>query len=72
MAGIDVAKAFNRLHAQVASAVESKDEDLQRKQKEKTEEEILREQTKPMTAADCVPRVLLAWKDRDYFRCGRH
>ena len=29
----------------------------------------LRAAAEPMTAADAIDRILLAWKDRDYFRC---
>ena len=34
------------------------------------DEEDLRKEAAPMTAADAIKRTLLAWKDKDYFRCG--
>lgn len=33
------------------------------------DEEDLRHEAAPMTAADAIKRTLLAWKDKDYFRC---
>ncbi len=33
------------------------------------DEEDLRKEAAPMTAADAIKRTLLAWKDKDYFRC---
>ena len=34
----------------------------------KDADQIMREDAKPMTATDGIQRILLAWKDRDYFR----
>lgn len=36
---------------------------------EADDEEDLRRAVAPMTAADGIARTLLAWKDKDYFRC---
>lgn len=38
---------------------------------EADDEEDLRRAVAPMTAADGIARTLLAWKDKDYFRCKR-
>lgn len=35
-----------------------------------SEEDSLRKMTGGMTASDAIKRMLLAYKDRDYFRCG--
>ena len=35
-----------------------------------SEEESLRKMTAGMTASDAIKRMLLAYKDRDYFRCA--
>jgi hypothetical protein len=39
---------------------------------EADDENILRRASAPMTAADGIARILLAWKDKDYFRCVRY
>jgi hypothetical protein len=60
-------KAFNKLHSDIARATESI-EGTAKTVAPKSEEDILRERTTPMTLADCIPRILLAWSDKDYFR----
>jgi len=37
----------------------------------KDADQLLREREAPMTAEDAIQRILLAWKDRDYFRQSR-
>lgn len=35
------------------------------------QEAAMRKEKAPMKAADAIQRILLAHKDKDYFRCGR-
>lgn len=60
-------KAFNKLHGEHARA-EAAAESAAKPVAPKSEEDILRERTTAMTLADCIPRILLAWSDKDYFR----
>jgi hypothetical protein len=62
-----LAKVFNKLHSDHVRATDAL-EGATKPVALKSEEDILREKTTPMTLADCIPRILLAWKDKDYFR----
>jgi curved DNA-binding protein CbpA len=65
-------RAFERLYTQAAVAeheeAEREDPELRKQKKQRTEEDQLRKLTDDMTAKDAIQRILLADKDRDYFR----
>lgn len=61
-------KAFSRLNAEVAKAQDDMDPDAHKRKVEKTAEQTMRDTAAPMSAKDAVQRILLAWKDKDYFR----
>lgn len=58
-------KAFAKASAEAAKVFEDSDAV---KKVAKDADQLLREETAPMTANDAIQRILLAWKDRDYFR----
>lgn len=60
-------KAFNKLHSDHVRATDAL-EGAAKLVAPKSEEDQLRERTTPMTLVDCIPRILLAWSDKDYFR----
>lgn len=62
-------KAFNKLHSDHVRATDAL-EGPAKPVAPKSEEDKLRERTTPMTLVDCIPRILLAWSDKDYFRCS--
>lgn len=68
MAAASLQKAFNKLHNDHVRATDAT-QGAAKPVPPKTEEDKLRERTTPMTLADCIPRILLAWSDKDYFRC---
>jgi hypothetical protein len=59
-------KAFSRVHTTVAGHMP--DADAARAAKALSAEERLRQETAPVTAADAVARIGLAFRDGDYFR----
>jgi hypothetical protein len=59
-------KAFSRVHTTVAAHIP--DPEAKRAAKALSAEEKLRQETAPMTAADAVARISLAFRDGDYFR----
>ena len=65
-------RSFDRIFAEAAAAVESfqeaNDPETEKRAKSKTQEEQLRATTANMTVSDAIKRILLAHKDRDYFR----
>lgn len=61
-------RAFSTLNAQVAKAQDEMNPDARKRKIEKTDEQRMREKAAPMSASDAVQRILLAWKDQDYFR----
>ena len=67
----DVAKAFNRLHA-VNKEVEAEEElDSQRRQQREQEaEELLASNVAPTSTDLCVPWILKAWDEGNYFKCA--
>ena len=68
-------RAFERFLAESAAAVEAAQQQLdgrvQAEAKRKAEEDALRKVEGGMSAGDAIQRILLAHKDRDYFRCAR-
>lgn len=60
-------RAFSKVHGTVQKAIP--DPEAQQAAKALSEEERLRQETAPMTAADAVQRIALAFNDGDYFRC---
>jgi len=65
-------RAFERLFTQAAvqaeANIEREDPEVRRQKRQRTEEDQLRKMTDDMTAKDAIQRILLADKDRDYFR----
>ncbi len=65
-------RAFERLFMQAAAEEEiqqeREDPELRKQKRQRIEEENLRKMTDGMTAKDAIQRILLADKDRDYFR----
>lgn len=65
-------RIFERILNQTAADVEAKqqqqDPELRRKKAQASAEDELRKMTTGMTAGDAIKRILLAVKDRDYFR----
>jgi hypothetical protein len=57
-------KAFNKAHGQTLEAIGKG----QSKTAAVSEEDRLRKDTAPITAADAIGRISLAFKDGDYFR----
>jgi hypothetical protein len=62
-------RAFTKVHAGVAAAIP--DPEAKQAAKVQSEEDRLRQETAPITAADAVQRIALAFRDGDYFRCAR-
>jgi len=67
-------RAFERIFAEASAAVESQQERLdpekQKQKQKKNEESQIRSLMSSMTADDAIERILLAEKERDYFRCA--
>jgi DnaJ domain len=63
-------KAFNKLHSKITKECDSLPSEKPTPPPKSAEDE-LRARTGPMTQADCIPRILLAWSDKDYFRYAR-
>lgn len=61
-------RMFNAAQAREAAAEEAYFAALPKKRSSADDEEDLRKAAAPMTAADAIARILLAWKDKDYFR----
>lgn len=65
-------RAFERLFTQAAVEVEThyerEDPEARQRKRQRTEEDELRQLKGDMTACDAIKRILLADKDRDYFR----
>lgn len=61
-------RVFERILNQTADRVEPQDPEQRRKKVKATEEDGLRKLSTGMTAGDAIKRILLAAKDRDYFR----
>ncbi|KAL4451941.1 hypothetical protein ABPG75_007603 [Micractinium tetrahymenae] len=63
-------RIFERILNQTAADVEAKQQDpeLRRKKAQASEEDELRKLSTGMTAGDAIKRILLAAKDKDYFR----
>ena len=65
-------RAFERLFTQAGVQLESQHEEIdpevRQRKRQRAEEEQLREIKGGMTAGDAIKRILLADKDRDYFR----
>jgi hypothetical protein len=65
-------RALDRNFAQAAAAVQklqdSIDPDKQVERQQVGDDELMRRMTAGMTAGDAIKRILLAEKDRDYFR----
>lgn len=66
-------RVLDRLFAQAAAAVETQqaldDPERDIQTKEKSSEEEMRKLKTTMTVSDAIRRILLADKDKDYFRC---
>jgi hypothetical protein len=67
-------RALNRASATVAAYQEQVDPVARQEKQQKYAEDELRKAKEGMTAADAIQRILLAYKDKDYFRCdeGKH
>jgi DnaJ family protein C protein 8 len=65
-------RAFERLFTQAAvqeeENFEREDPEFRKQKRQRIEEDQLRKKTDEMTAKDAIQRILLADKDRDYFR----
>lgn len=61
-------RAFNKLNAEVEKVRQNADPEAGKRVQEKDAEQALREESAPMTAGDAIQRIILAWKDKDYFR----
>lgn len=61
-------RAFARATAQAVTIEELHDPEMERCKRRKTEEARIRRIDTDMTTADAIERILLAHKDRDYFR----
>jgi hypothetical protein len=62
-------KAFSRAAAGLERAVEGEDPQRKRPRVDEVDEEArLRQASNPMNVADAIQRILLAEKDKDYFR----
>ena len=64
-------RAFERLFSQAAveqDQLEQEDPEVRKQKRQRTEEDEMRRKTDTMTAKDAIQRILLADKDRDYFR----
>lgn len=65
-------RMFDKVFAQAAAAVgnaqEQADTDHQQVVKERNKEDDLRKISTDMTASDAIQRIILAGKDKDYFR----
>lgn len=72
MAERDVAKAFNRLHAKVSSLAGDADLDAKRREREREQAQVLAKDVAPTTSEACIPWVLEAWADKQYFRRATH
>ena len=62
-------RIFNEAAAREAAAEEAYFASVPKKRTAADDEEDLRKAAAPMTAADAIARILLAWKDKAYFRC---
>jgi hypothetical protein len=62
-------RAFNKTHSVVEKVIEGAPEAVKARAKQ-TRDDKLRGETAPMSAADVVARIDLAWRDNDYFRCA--
>jgi DnaJ family protein C protein 8 len=67
-------RAFDRIFSQAVAAVgeqcEAEDPERQRERRQASAEDGMRRMTAGMTAADAITRILLADRDKDYFRCA--
>lgn len=61
-------RMFNDAQAREVAAEEAYFASLPKKRTAADDEDDLRKTAAPMTAADAMSRILLAWKDKDYFR----
>lgn len=61
-------RVLNQATASAAAAAAAADPTVHAQKKQRTEEEELRKMNTGMTAADAIKRILLAYKDKDYFR----
>jgi DnaJ domain len=68
----DVAKAFNRLQAEMtnASGDGADDERQKRAQRAQEAEALLARDVAPTSTEACIPWILDAWKQRNYFKCA--
>ena len=62
-------RALNRASATVTAFQEQADPAVRQQKQQKSQEEEMRGLKEGMTAADAIKRILLAYKDKDYFRC---
>ena len=62
-------RAFNQSAAAVSRVQDDHDPVIKRRKVQRDEEHELRSLTSGMSAADAIKRILLAQKDKDYFRC---
>ena len=69
MAERDVAKAFNRLHAKVASRDADAEVDAKRREREREDAQVLAKDVAPTTSEACIPWILEAWAKKQHFRC---
>lgn len=61
-------RAFSKAHGAVQSVVGTEDPEAKQAAQQKSREDTLRRLTTPMSAADVVERMGLAFRDGDYFR----
>lgn len=63
-------RVLNQVSAQAQALEDDSDPARRYAKKQRTEEDALRGIKEGMTARDAIKRILLAYKDKDYFRCA--